>query len=92
MKFTKIVKADFQKLPQDIAEIYANEHLRDFETKVWSAFNDLENDLVMEFKLDGLRPFMEKLQKEVQKFAESLDPKVKAEITRLLTERKDKYK
>ena len=46
----------------------------------------------MEFKLDDLRPFMEKLQKEVQEFAESLDPKVKAEITRLLTERKDKYK
>ena len=92
MKFTKIIKADFQKLPQDIAEIYANEHLRNFETKVWSAFNDLEDDLVMEFKLDSLRPFMEKLQKEVETFAESLDPKIKAEITKQLEERQNRYK
>lgn len=88
MKFIKVAT----KSPKDLAELMSNDYLRTFETKVWSAFNDLEDDLVMEFKLDSLRPFMAKLQKEVQEFTESLDPKVKAEITRLLIERKDKYK
>ena len=88
MKFTKVAT----KSPKDLAELMSNDYLRTFETKVWSAFNDLEDDLVMEFKLDTLRPFMAKLQKEVEAFAESLDPKIKAEIARLLEERQSKYK
>lgn len=90
MKFTKVIKSSTD--PKDLAELHANEHLRNWEVKVWSAFNDLENDLVLEFRLDDLRPFMAKLQKEVETFAESLDPKIKAEIARLLTERQNRYK
>lgn len=92
MKFTKLVKADFERTPQDLAELNANEHLRTFETKVWSAFNQLEDDLVMEFKLDSIRPFMEHLMDEVQSFTESLDPKIKAEIVKQLEERQNRYK
>lgn len=87
MKFKKLAKT-----AEELAELNANEHLRTFETAVWSAFNDLEDNLVMEFKLDTLRPFMQKLQKEVEKFAESLDPKIKAEITKQLQERQNRYK
>ena len=87
MKFKKLAKT-----AEELAELNANEHLRTFETAVWSAFNDLEDNLVMEFKLDTLRPFMQKLQKEVEQFAESLDPKIKAEITKQLQERQNKYK
>lgn len=87
MKFKKLAKT-----AEELAELNANEHLRTFETAVWSAFNDLEDNLVMEFKLDTLRPFMQKLQKEVETFAESLDPKIKAEITKQLQERQNKYK
>lgn len=87
MKFKKLAKT-----VEELAELNANEHLRNFETSVWSAFNDLEDNLVMEFKLDTLRPFMQKLQKEVETFAESLDPKIKAEITKQLQERQNKYK
>jgi len=89
MKFTKVIKASD---PKDLAELMSNDYLRTFETKVWSAFNDLEDDLVMEFKLDDLRPFMSKLQKEVEAFAESLDPKIKAEIIKLLEDRQNKFK
>ena len=87
MKFVKIAKT-----AQDIAELNSNEHLRNFETKVWSAFNDLEDDLVMEFKLDSLRPFMEKTLDELQAYVESLDPKIKAEIVKQLEERQNRYK
>lgn len=87
MRFKKLAKT-----AEELAELNANEHLRTFETAVWSAFNDLEDNLVMEFKLDTLRPFMQKLQKEVETFAESLDPKIKAEITKQLQERQNKYK
>lgn len=87
MKFVKLAKT-----AEELAELNANEHLRTFETAVWSAFNNLEDNLVMEFKLDTLRPFMQKLQKEVETFAESLDPKIKAEITKQLQERQNKYK
>jgi len=87
MKFKKLAKT-----AEELAELNANEHLRTFETAVWSAFNDLEDNLVMEFKLDTLRPFMQKLQKEVETFAESLDPKIKAEITKQLQERQNRYK
>ena len=86
MKFKKLAKT-----VEELAELNANEHLRNFETVVWSAFNDLEDNLVMEFKLDTLRPFMQKLQKEVETFAESLDPKIKAEITKQLQERQNRY-
>ena len=88
MKFIKVVA----KSPKDLAELMSNDYLRTFETKVWSAFNDLEDDLVMEFKLDSLRPFMAKLQKEVEAFAESLDPKIKAEIAKQLEERQNRLK
>ena len=87
MKFKKLAKT-----AEELAELNANEHLRTFETAVWSAFNDLEDNLVMEFKLDTLRPFMQKLQKEVETFTESLDPKIKAEITKQLQERQNRYK
>lgn len=87
MKFKKLAKT-----AEELAELNANEHLRTFETAVWSAFNDLEDNLVMEFKLDTLRPFMQKLQKEVETFVESLDPKIKAEITKQLQERQNRYK
>lgn len=87
MKFKKLAKT-----AEELAELNANEYLRTFETAVWSAFNDLEDNLVMEFKLDTLRPFMQKLQKEVETFAESLDPKIKAEITKQLQERQNRYK
>ena len=87
MKFIKLAKT-----AQDIAELNSNEHLRNFETKVWSAFNDLEDDLVMEFKLDSLRPFMEKTLDELQAYVEGLDPKIKAEITKQLEERQNRYK
>lgn len=87
MKFKKLAKT-----AEELAELNANEYLRTFETAVWSAFNDLEDNLVMEFKLDTLRPFMQKLQKEVETFAESLDPKIKAEIAKQLQERQNKYK
>ena len=87
MKFKKLAKT-----AEELVELNANEHLRTFETAVWSAFNDLEDNLVMEFKLDTLRPFMQKLQKEVETFAESLDPKIKAEITKQLQERQNRYK
>lgn len=88
MKFTKVAT----KSPKDLAEQLSNKYLRIFETKVWSAFNDLEDNLVMNFRLDSLRPFMQKIQKEVEDFTESLDPKIKAEIEKLLTERQNKYK
>lgn len=87
MKFKKLAKT-----AEELAELNANEYLRTFETAVWSAFNDLEDNLVMEFKLDTLRPFMQKLQKEVETFVESLDPKIKAEITKQLQERQNRYK
>lgn len=87
MKFIKLAKT-----AQDLAELNANEHLRTFETKVWSAFNQLEDDLVMEFKLDSIRPFMEHLMDEVQSFTESLDPKIKAEIAKQLSERQNRFK
>lgn len=87
MRFKKLAKT-----AEELAELNANEHLRTFETAVWSAFNDLEDNLVMEFKLDTLRPFMQKLQKEVETFVESLDPKIKAEITKQLQERQNRYK
>lgn len=87
MKFKKLAKT-----AEELAELNANEHLRTFETAIWSAFNDLEDNLVMEFKLDTLRPFMQKLQKEVETFAESLDPKIKAEIAKQLQERQNRYK
>ena len=87
MKFKKLAKT-----AEELAELNANEHLRTFETAVWSAFNDLEDNLVMEYKLDTVRPFMQKLQKEVEKFAESLDPKIKAEIAKQLQERQNRYK
>lgn len=87
MKFKKLAKT-----AEELAELNANEYLRNFETAVWSAFNDLEDNLVMEFKLDTLRPFMQKLQKEVETFTESLDPKIKAEITKQLQERQNRYK
>ena len=87
MKFKKLAKT-----AEELAELNANEYLRTFETAVWSAFNNLEDNLVMEFKLDTLRPFMQKLQKEVETFAESLDPKIKAEITKQLQERQNRYK
>ena len=87
MKFKKLAKT-----AEELAELNANEYLRTFETAVWSAFNDLEDNLVMEFKLDTLRPFMQKLQKEVETFTESLDPKIKAEITKQLQERQNRYK
>lgn len=87
MKFKKLAKT-----AEELAELNANEHLRNFETAVWSAFNDLEDNLVMEFKLDTLRPFMQKLQKEVETFAESLDPKIKSEITKQLQQRQNRYK
>ena len=89
MIFIIIIKAAESK---DLAEQLSNEYLRTFETSVWSAFNDLEDNLVMEFKLDTLRPFMQKLQKEVETFVESLDPKIKEEITKLLEERQNKFK
>ena len=92
MKFQKLVKADFERTPQDLAELGSNNYLRTFETKVWSAFNQLEDDLVMEFKLDSLRPFMEKTLDELQSYVESLDPKIKAEITKQLKERQNRYK
>lgn len=92
MKFTKLVKAEFKRTPKDLAELYSNEHLRNFEVAVRSAFNDLEDSLVMEFKLDTLRPFMEKLQKEVEAYTESLDPKIKSEIAKQLEERQNRYK
>lgn len=87
MKFIKLAKT-----AQDLAKLNANEYLRTFETKVWSAFNQLEDDLVMEFKLDSIRPFMEHLMDEVQSFTESLDPKIKAEIAKQLEERQNRYK
>lgn len=92
MKFTKLIKADFERTPEDLAELNSNEHLRNFETKVWSAFNQLEDDLVIEFKLDSIRPFMEKTLDELQAYVESLDPKIKAEIAKQLEERQNRYK
>jgi hypothetical protein len=89
MKFKKVIQANE---PKDLAEQLSNKYLRTFETKVWSAFNDLEDNLVMNFRLDSLRPFMQKIQKEVEDFTESLDPRIKEEITRLLTERQNKYR
>lgn len=92
MKFTKLIKADFERTPQDLAELGSNEYLRTFETKVWSAFNQLEDDLVMEFKLDSIRPFMEKTLNELQAYIEGLDPKIKAEIAKQLEKRQNKFK
>lgn len=92
MKFTKIIKADFERTPKDLVELNSNDYLRTFETKVWSAFNQLEDDLVMEFKLDSIRPFMEKTLNELQNYVEGLDPKIKAEISKQLEQRQNKFK
>ena len=92
MNFKKLVKAQDSTDPKLLAALHSNKYLRDFEVSVWSAFNDLESNLVFEFKLDNLRPFMEKLQKEVDDYIGSLDPKIKKEIARLLKERQNRYK